>query len=63
MYYPDNPNPIRKRNNIDIADHLLEARLRKEARRSSPGWILLRWLSIVALGFVFGLILRQVMGF
>ena len=63
MYYPDNPNPIRRRNNIDIADHLLEARLRKEHRRSSPGWVVLGWIVTVCLGFILGLILRQVMGF
>ena len=63
MNYPDNPDPIRKRNNIDIADHLLEARLRKEHQRSWPGWIVLGWLGIIGLGFALGLILRQIMGF
>ena len=39
MYYPDNPDPIRKRNNIDLADILLEARFRRQHGRSTLG----RW--------------------
>ena len=49
--YPDNPNPIRRRNHIDLADRLLEASIRRQHGRSTLG----RWgeAAFIVLGLVF----------